>query len=38
MGQPYAATAGPNLTMEIGLSVPTAADVDREHARLMAPV
>lgn len=35
MKQPYAAPKGPNLTMEIGLSVPTAAHVDREYARLM---
>lgn len=36
MQQPYSAPAGPNLTMEIGLSVPTAEDVDLEYLRLMA--
>lgn len=36
MHQPYRAPKGFNLTMEIGLSVPTKADVDGEYARLMA--
>ncbi len=35
MKQPYHAPSGPNLTMEIGLSVPSAVEVDREYARLM---
>lgn len=36
MKQPYYSPQGFNLTMEIGLSVPTKADVDNEYARLMA--
>lgn len=36
MGQPYESPKPYNLTMEIGLSVPTKADVDREYIRLMA--
>ncbi len=36
MNQPYVPPKGFNLTMEIGLGVPTKADVDREYARLMA--
>lgn len=36
MQQPYAAPRGFNLTMEIGIGVPTVADVDREYARLTA--
>jgi lactoylglutathione lyase len=36
MKQPYYSPKGFNLTMEIGLIVPTMADVDREYARLMA--
>lgn len=36
MNQPYEPPRGFNLTMEIGLNVPTMADVDREYARLMA--
>lgn len=36
MDQPYKPTNGVNLTMEIGIGVPTKADVDREYARLMA--
>lgn len=36
MHQPYYSPKGPNLTMEIGLSVPTKADVDKEYGRLMA--
>ncbi len=36
MKQPYASPKGFNLTMEIGLAVPTKADVDQEYARLMA--
>ncbi|TLM97420.1 VOC family protein [bacterium] len=36
MHQPYDPPKGVNLTMEIGIGVPTKADVDREFARLMA--
>ena len=36
MHQPYAAPKGFNLTMEIGIGVPTKADVDSEYGRLMA--
>ena len=36
MNQPYVAPQGYNLTMEIGIGVPTKADVDREYVRLMA--
>lgn len=36
MNQPYESPKFYNLTMEIGLGVPTKADVDREYARLMA--
>lgn len=36
MNQPYEPPKDFNITMEIGLSVPTKADVDREYARLMA--
>jgi lactoylglutathione lyase len=36
MHQPYIAPQGYNQSMEIGLDVPTMADVDREYARLMA--
>lgn len=34
MKQPYQPPRGYNLTMEIGLSVPTFADVDKEYERL----
>ncbi len=34
MKQPYQAPQGFNLTMEIGIGVPTKADVDLEFARL----
>lgn len=36
MKQPYKPAQGYNLTMEIGIGVPTKADVDREFERLMA--
>jgi len=36
MKQPYVAPNGCNLTMQLGIGVPTKADVDREYARLMA--
>lgn len=36
MNQPYQKPKGYNLTMEIGLSVPTFGDVDREYERLQA--
>jgi uncharacterized glyoxalase superfamily protein PhnB len=36
MHQPYLSPRGFNLTMEIGIGVPTPADVDAEYARLMA--
>lgn len=36
MQQPYLAPRGFNRTMEVGIGVPTKADVDREYARLMA--
>jgi len=36
MNQPYYPPQGPNLTMEIGIGVPTKADVDHEYSRLMA--
>jgi catechol 2,3-dioxygenase-like lactoylglutathione lyase family enzyme len=36
MHQLYVPPKGFNLTMEIGLNVPTKADVDKEYARLMA--
>ncbi len=36
MNQPYVPPRGYNLTMEIGIGVPSKADVDREYARLMA--
>ncbi len=36
MRQPYHPPEGFNLTMEIGIGVPTKADVDSEYARLMA--
>ena len=36
MNQPYDPPKGVNLTMEIGIGVPTKADVDQEYARLMA--
>lgn len=36
MNQPYVSPQGYNLTMEIGIGVPTRADVDSEYARLMA--
>jgi uncharacterized glyoxalase superfamily protein PhnB len=36
MHQPYAPPQGMNLTMEIGIGVPTKADVDLEYARLKA--
>jgi lactoylglutathione lyase len=36
MHQPYYSVKGTNLTMEIGIGVPTKADVDQEYARLMA--
>ncbi len=36
MNQPYESPKGFNLTMEIGIGVPTKADVDREYERLMA--
>jgi lactoylglutathione lyase len=36
MKQPYYSPNGPNLTMEIGIGVPTKADVDQEYVRLMA--
>jgi len=35
MNQPYQPPKGVNLTMEIGIGVPTKADVDREYDRLM---
>lgn len=36
MNQPYNSPKGFNLTMEIGIGVPTKDDVDREYERLMA--
>lgn len=36
MNQPYDPPKGVNLTMEIGIGVPTKADVDQEYIRLMA--
>jgi catechol 2,3-dioxygenase-like lactoylglutathione lyase family enzyme len=36
MKQPYVGPQGYNLTMEIGIGVPSKEDVDREYARLMA--
>jgi catechol 2,3-dioxygenase-like lactoylglutathione lyase family enzyme len=36
MKQPYISPKNFNLTMEIGIGVPTVADVDSEYARLMA--
>lgn len=36
INQPYEPPKGFNQTMEIGIGVPTKADVDREYARLMA--
>lgn len=36
MKQPYKAPEGFNITMEIGIGVPTKADVDQEYTRLMA--
>jgi lactoylglutathione lyase len=36
MKQPYLPPKGYNLTMEVGIGVPTKADVDQEYARLMA--
>lgn len=36
MHQPYEPRNGVNLTMEIGIGVPTKTDVDQEYARLMA--
>lgn len=36
MKQPYQPPRGFNLTMEIGIGVPTKEDVDREYARLAA--
>jgi len=36
MGQPYTPPKGFNLTMEVGIGVPSKADVDSEYARLMA--
>jgi lactoylglutathione lyase len=36
MHQPYVSPRGFNLTMEVGIGVPTKEDVDREYARLMA--
>lgn len=36
MKQPYESPKGFNLTMEIGIGVPSMADVDREYVRLMA--
>jgi len=36
MNQPYEPAKGVNLTMEIGIGVPTKADVDSEYARLKA--
>ena len=36
MHQPYEPPKGVNLTMEIGIGVPTKAHVDQEYARLMA--
>jgi lactoylglutathione lyase len=36
MNQPYISPKGFNLTMEVGIGVPTKADVDQEYARLMA--
>jgi catechol 2,3-dioxygenase-like lactoylglutathione lyase family enzyme len=36
MNQPYYPPQGPNLTMEIGIGVPTKEDVDNEYIRLMA--
>lgn len=36
MKQPYQPPSGFNLTMQIGIGVPTKEDVDREYARLAA--
>ena len=36
MNQTYCPPKGFNLTMEIGIGVPTKADVDKEYARLTA--
>jgi lactoylglutathione lyase len=36
MHQPYDPPKGTNQTMEIGIGVPTEADVDNEYVRLMA--
>ena len=36
MNRPYEPPKGFNLTMEIGVGVPTKADVDQEYVRLMA--
>jgi catechol 2,3-dioxygenase-like lactoylglutathione lyase family enzyme len=36
MNQQYYPPSGFNLTMQIGIGVPTKEDVDREYARLMA--
>jgi uncharacterized glyoxalase superfamily protein PhnB len=36
MKQPYVSPKGFNLTMEIGIGVPTKEDVDAEYTRLMA--
>ncbi len=36
MHQPYVSPRGFNITMEIGIGVPTKADVDTEYARLVA--
>jgi catechol 2,3-dioxygenase-like lactoylglutathione lyase family enzyme len=35
MNQPYDPPKAVNLTMEVGIGVPTKADVDREYSRLM---
>ena len=36
MKQPYCPPKGFNLTMQLGIGVPTKTDVDREYERLMA--
>lgn len=36
MNQPYVSPRDFNITMEIGIGVPTKEDVDTEYARLMA--
>ena len=36
MHQPYVPPQGYNLTMEVGIGVPTKTDVDQEFARLQA--